>query len=33
MLDIDDAHDDVESAEIDFDDPATSKPREDSDDE
>lgn len=29
MLDIDDTHDDAESAEIDFDDPATSRPHED----
>jgi cold-inducible RNA-binding protein len=31
MLDIDDAFDEAESADIDFDDPATSKPREDED--
>jgi hypothetical protein len=33
MLDIDDAHDDSESADIDFDDPATSRPHDDTDDE
>jgi len=34
MLDIDDTHDDTaESTEIDFDDPATSRPRDDLDDE
>jgi cold-inducible RNA-binding protein len=31
MLDIDDAHDESESAEIDFDDPATSRPHDDDD--